>query len=85
MFFSSPNLLIRAGLKAEDFNDDVLGRLNHTEPPREYLLWHRSGIRWRKTAMDRGLFRESFCKRGEDAGKKEKERERRALRGMKVR
>lgn len=80
MFFSSPNLYLYSG----DI-DKGLGRLNHTEPPRGYLLWHRSGIRWRKTAMDSGLFRENFCERGEDAGKKEKGRERRALRGMKVR
>jgi len=78
MFFSSPNLYLYSG----DI-DKGLGRLNHTEPPRWYLLWHGSG--WRKTAMDRGLLRESFCERGKDAGKKEKGRERRALRGMKVR
>ena len=78
MFFSSPNLYLG------DI-DKGLGRLNHTEPPRRYLLWHRSGIRWRKTAMDSGLFRENFCERGEDSGKKEKGRERRALGGMKVR
>jgi len=56
MFLSPPNLY------PGDI-DKGLGRLNHTGPPRGYLLWHRNGIRWRKTAMDSGL--EGNTKEGE--------------------
>ena len=39
-------------------------------------LQHRGGIRRREAALDSGIFRESVCKRDENAGEEDKEGER---------